>query len=92
MAGHTSSRTIDSLLTDFGAAMPKRDLPVADPGPDAMFPRSRSLHGTRAPGHGWAASLPPLATYQMTDGNAVVGAVHHIGQASTMPPRRRHIL
>lgn len=66
MTGRTSSRTIDTLLTDFGAVMPKRESPVADLGPDGMFPRSSSRHGIRAPGHGWAPSVPPLASYQMT--------------------------
>lgn len=63
-AGHP--RSVDALMSDYGATVPRRDPPADDPGPERMFPRAAPVRGQRAPGCGWAASLPPLAGYQMT--------------------------
>jgi hypothetical protein len=61
-----SARTVDSLLRDFGVVLPRRALPEPDEGPERLFPRAVASKGVRARGHGWAASLPPLATYGIT--------------------------
>jgi len=61
-----SSRTIDDLLSDFGTTMPRKAAPVADPPAEKLFPGSVKPNGVRRMGHGWAATMPPLAGYQMT--------------------------
>lgn len=61
-----SARTIDDLLADFGTQMPRRELPALKPPAEKLFPASVSGRGVRRVGHGWAATLPPLAGYQMT--------------------------
>lgn len=60
------ARTVDGLLTDFGARLPRRPPGPPQPPPDKPFPRVAPARGVRKPGHGWAPALPPLAGYQMT--------------------------
>ncbi len=61
-----ASRTIDDLLADFGTTMPRKLPPAAELPTEKLFPGSVKPKGVRRMGHGWAASLPPLAGYQMT--------------------------
>ena len=61
-----ASRTIDDLLADFGTTMPRKLPPAAELPMEKLFPGSVKPKGVRRMGHGWAASLPPLAGYQMT--------------------------
>lgn len=61
-----ASRTIDDLLADFGTAMPRKAAPPAELPTEKLFPGSVQANGVRRMGHGWAASQPPLAGYQMT--------------------------
>ncbi|MFJ2758770.1 ATP-binding protein [Nocardioides sp. NPDC087217] len=67
-----SARRIDDLLTDFGTALPRRKSFVPDPTPERLFPKAVPPKGVRGKGHGWAASLPPLAGYQTTSEQAAV--------------------
>ena len=62
----TTSRSVDHLLTDFGARLPRKDVEPPEPPPDKPFPRVISFRGVRKAGHGWSPTLPPLAGYQMT--------------------------
>jgi hypothetical protein len=61
-----ASRTIDDLLADFGTTMPRKAPPPASPPAEKLFPHSVKAGGVRRMGHGWAATMPPLAGYQMT--------------------------
>ena len=61
-----ASRTIEDLLADFGTTMPRKAAPVAEPPAEKLFPGSVKPNGVRRMGHGWAATMPPLAGYQMT--------------------------
>jgi len=65
-AGRASARSLDALLSDFGTPMPRKAAPAPEPPPDRPFPRPMPARGIRAPGHGWAPTLPPLAGYLMT--------------------------
>jgi hypothetical protein len=60
------ARTIDDLLSDFGTTMPRKAPPPTAPPAERLFPNAIKPSGVRLPGHGWAATLPPLAGYQMT--------------------------
>lgn len=60
------SRTIDDLLADFGTTMPRKAAPEVAAPPERLFPRAPRTRGVRRAGHGWAASAPRLAGYQMT--------------------------
>lgn len=62
----STSRSVDSLLTDFGTHLPRRPAEPPEPAPDKPFPSVVSHRGVRKPGHGWAPTLAPLAGYQMT--------------------------
>lgn len=64
--GRASGRTIDHLLADFGTTMPRKPPPPAQPPAERLFPAKTKPTGVRRPGHGWAATVPPLAGYQMT--------------------------
>ena len=66
MGSTTGGRSLDHLLSDFGTRIPRRPAPAPDPPADRPFARSVPRRGTRAPGHGWAPTLPPLAGYLMT--------------------------
>ncbi|MGK2876351.1 MAG: ATP-binding protein [Nocardioides sp.] len=68
----TASRSLDTLLTDFGSQLPRRDPAPAEPPPDKPFPNVVPPRGIRRPGHGWAPTLAPLAGYQMTSEQAPV--------------------
>jgi len=61
-----SARSIDDLLADFGTQMPRRPAPAPPPPPERLFPKVVPARGVRQLGHGWAATFPPLAGYQMT--------------------------
>jgi len=61
-----TSRTVDDLLADFGTKMPRKATAAAAPAVEKPFPASAHLKGVRRLGHGWAATLPALAGYQMT--------------------------
>ena len=60
------SRTIDDLLSDFGTTMPRKPAPPPAPPAEKLFPGPSRARGVRRMGHGWAATIPPLARYQMT--------------------------
>lgn len=62
----TSARSVDHLLTDYGAVLPRREAAPTEPPRDKPFPRVVHHRGVREVGHGWAPTLPPLAGYQMT--------------------------
>jgi hypothetical protein len=66
MRRRDSSRSVDHLLTDFGSTLPRRAVDRPDPPPDKPFPKPVSRRGVRRPGHGWAPTIAPLATYRMT--------------------------
>ena len=60
------ARSLDDLLNDFGTHLPRR-LPAPPKQPhERLFGGRAHRRGRRAPGHGWAPSLPPLAGYQLT--------------------------
>ncbi|MEO5665342.1 MAG: ATP-binding protein, partial [Nocardioides sp.] len=61
-----AARSIDHLLADFGAHLPRRPEDPVEPPPDKPFPKVFPARGVRKPGHGWAPTLAPLAGYQMT--------------------------
>lgn len=61
-----TSRSVDHLLTDFGARLPRREAVPPEPPPYKPFPKAVGDRGTRKAGHGWAPTLPPLAGYQIT--------------------------
>jgi len=61
-----SARSIDDLLADFGARVPRKETPAAQPPSDKLFPKVVHKRGVRQRGHGWAPTLPPLAGYQVT--------------------------
>ena len=60
------ARTIDGLLADFGAPLPRTPPPPLMQRADRLFPRSASPRGVRRPGHGWAATVPRLPGYLVT--------------------------
>jgi hypothetical protein len=62
----SGARTIDDLLSDFGTTMPRKVPPAPAASAERLFPKTIKHTGVRLPGHGWAASLPPLAGYKMT--------------------------
>jgi hypothetical protein len=66
------ARTVDDLLADFGTTIPRKPRPPEGPPPERLFPTGMPRHGVRRVGHGWAATLPPLAGYQMTSEEAPV--------------------
>jgi hypothetical protein len=59
-------RSLDTLLSDFGAQLPRKAPPVAAPPADKLFPRVVRARGVRRRGCGWAPTLPVLAGYEMT--------------------------
>lgn len=61
-----ATRTVDDLLHDFGTTLPRKATPASAAPAEKLFPRSASHRGVRRMGHGWAATLAPLAGYQMT--------------------------
>src|SRR4051794_2099037 len=61
-----TARTIDDLLSDFGTTIPRKAPPVPEPPAQRLFPGLVHPNGVRRMGYGWAATLPPLAGYQMT--------------------------
>jgi len=64
--GRGGARTIDDLLADFGTPMPRKAAPEPEPLAERLFPKAVQHKGIRSTGHGWAATLPPLAGYQLT--------------------------
>jgi hypothetical protein len=62
----STARSVDLLLADFGARLPRREIAPPEPPPDKPFPKVVGRRGIRKAGHGWAPTLPPLAGYQMT--------------------------
>jgi hypothetical protein len=72
VARRTTSRSVDGLLIDFGARLPRRPVEPPEPPPDRPFPKVVSPRGVRKAGFGWAPTLPPLAGYQMTSEQTAV--------------------
>ena len=62
----SGARSLDDLLSDFGTTMPRKVPASPAPPAERLFPKAINPTGVRLPGHGWAATLPPLAGYQMT--------------------------
>jgi hypothetical protein len=61
-----AARSLDGLLADFGAAMPRKPAPEPAVPADRPFPRMARARGVRAREWGWAPTLAPLAGYQVT--------------------------
>lgn len=62
----TSSRSVDALLTDFGARLPRVQGRPTDQEAEKLFPRVAKPRGVRKPGHGWSPTQAPLAGFHMT--------------------------
>ena len=50
----TTSRSVDHLLTDFGARLPRKGPEPPEPSPDKPFPKAVHHRGVRRTGHGWS--------------------------------------